>query len=482
MNKKKQTKKYKADGFFMSVSYDAISSGSYRDATNVKCNIVLMTPGVYNNDFFSEETLEEYVAPPLPIPVTWQHVSHKLSKDYKLYYDECVGNVFDVSHKENSVGICGVAVLNIPAMRRKVPDHLVDKLLEGDPLGVSIGIYANFEQIEYDGKIIDKVTDFFIDHVAILDQNDGACSLKDGCGINKEGEFMLKKARTPDYDGVEDVAWGSVKKNIGDYVKSYYKFSGEKEPETVSSRVKDMPISEKSWIASKTLLGDENATDSRDLVFFPVVNPATNKLNYNALLAVKSGRGQSADIAEDTLKTVIDKANFLLDKEFNKDFNNLETGDSEMKKEKNIETKEVEKDIETEIENEIDSEYKKEEVVDEKKDTQIAKEFSDEDYSFYKEMRNKKIAYLLEKVFNNEVTVEKSGLDKLSLVSLDKIANKILEFSSSSEKTVSVKKESADKEDVDYAKMMKKSDSGQAKEEDDKAPEMPKMPWLRKVS
>ena len=490
----KKFKKYKQEKFYVSMSYDGITYGSYEDPINVKCNITLMQPGIYNDDFFSKDVLEEYISPPLPIPMTWQHVSHNLYKDHELYCDECIGNVFDVSKKEYSEGICGTAVLNIPAMRRKVPDHLVNMLLDGEPLGVSIGIYGTFEPIEYGNKLVEKVIDFIIDHVAILDQNEGSCSLKDGCGINKddkkfkEKKFMLSKARTPAYDGTEEISWGDVKKTVGDYVKGYYKFSGTNEPDNIPTQVKDFPAAMKNWIASKTLLGDSNANNGRDLIFFPVVNPETDKLNYGALLAVKSGRGQSANIPENTLKTAIDKANYLLDNEFNKDFSSNKSGDKNMSDDKK-KVDDVTKDDDV-INDDKASFDKKDDVKDDKpvkKDVDKKNtEFSDEDIAFYKEMRKEKINFIIEKVFNNEMSAEKTGVDKLSLVVLDKIVNKFKEFEHQKDPvSPDDNKDTDDKkadfaDDVNYSRGMKKGDSGKSKDIDEKVPEMPKMPWLTK--
>jgi len=119
-------------------------------------------------------------------------------------------------------------------------------------------------------------------------------------------------ARTPSYSGKESTSWEGP--TLSDMIDGYVKHTGGDRPE--SSRVADLPGAVKSWIASKTLLGEASAEDTRNLMFFPVVNPSTDKLNENALRAVIGGRGAQADIPAAAKKSAQDKARALLEKEF----------------------------------------------------------------------------------------------------------------------------------------------------------------------
>ena len=127
---------------------------------------------------------------------------------------------------------------------------------------------------------------------------------------------ILDKSRTPSYDGTETISWGSVGKDLEEYLAGYYKHTGKKKEE--DSRVSALSSSAKRWIASKTLLGDPSAITIRDLIFFPVVNPSTNKLNAGALRAVLSGRGAQAAISSSAKDSSMKKADALLNKEFKK--------------------------------------------------------------------------------------------------------------------------------------------------------------------
>jgi len=141
--------------------------------------------------------------------------------------------------------------------------------------------------------------------------------IKENVDVNAElVDNILGTSRTPSYTGKESIDWGEVKKEIGDYVNGYFKATGKSKPEDFPGRVQDFPQAVKSWIASKSLLGDPKSDMAEDLLFFPVVNPNTNKLNEFALKAVISGRGAQADIPEAAKTSAQNKARDLLEKEF----------------------------------------------------------------------------------------------------------------------------------------------------------------------
>ena len=123
-------------------------------------------------------------------------------------------------------------------------------------------------------------------------------------------------ARRPSYEGTETVSWATVTTTFAAYRDGYYRHNGVTRPDEVPSRVQDAPAAMKTWIASKTLLGEASADNDRDLVFFPVVNAGTNKLNEGALRAVLGGRGAAADIPATALESARSQARRLLNSEF----------------------------------------------------------------------------------------------------------------------------------------------------------------------
>ena len=124
-------------------------------------------------------------------------------------------------------------------------------------------------------------------------------------------ELQLSEARNPEYDGTEESSWGDVSKDLTDWVDSL----GYDDVETVS----DLTENQKREVANHTLLGDPESDTWQGLSYFPVVNPNTGNLNRGALEAVRSGRGQAADIPESTYESAFTIAGRLLNEEFDSD-------------------------------------------------------------------------------------------------------------------------------------------------------------------
>lgn len=162
-------------------------------------------------------------------------------------------------------------------------------------------------------------------------------------GVATESK-ILSEARDPDYDGTETGDWGEVGKDMEDFLQQ-----APGDTEDVDS-VEDMDSDTKSWIASKSLLGEAGADTWDDLMFFPVVNPNTNNLNKNALVAVRSGRGQAADIPESTYNSADAKAKQLLEDEFDVEYEEEAAEEEETTEGEEEETEEKEEDTETDTE------------------------------------------------------------------------------------------------------------------------------------
>jgi len=188
----------------------------------------------------------------------------------------------------------------------------------------------------------------------------------------EKADDIRSEARTLVYDDTESEDWGDISKSMNDYIEGYWKFHPDAEREEVNS-VNEMPDAMKSWVASKSLLGNSEADTFKGLLFFPVVTPDTNKLNENALRAVISGRGSQVEISKEAKDSAMRKAYELLNDEFDANLEIPEDLKEESQKmdEKIKETKEA-----------ISSEYKEymetklEEIKEESK-TLISKETFD---------------------------------------------------------------------------------------------------------
>jgi hypothetical protein len=124
-------------------------------------------------------------------------------------------------------------------------------------------------------------------------------------------EMQLEESRTPQYNGTETKSWGDIPADTLTYWVDALGYEAE--------QVDDLTEDQKSEIAQHTLLGDPEADNVRSLRFFPVVNANTGKLNRGALEAVRSGRGQSADIPQSVYESAFSTAGRLLNENFNTD-------------------------------------------------------------------------------------------------------------------------------------------------------------------
>lgn len=185
---------------------------------------------------------------------------------------------------------------------------------EGNFIGIDSNIKGESNGQPYVGVWLWAVND----HLAALDeQSVGACSIEMGCGALRVSEgyaslrvAALSQARTPKYTGTETSSWSAP--SFSTYVKYLHPGAAGTGPRSVSQCSSDL----KQLIAAHSLLGDPNASNLRDLAFFPCVNPATGKLNEKALRAIISGRGSSADIDSKALESAQDMARRLLNSEF----------------------------------------------------------------------------------------------------------------------------------------------------------------------
>ncbi len=121
---------------------------------------------------------------------------------------------------------------------------------------------------------------------------------------------QLSQARRPEYSGTETTSWGDVPKTL-EYFTSELDIDGD--------TVDDLSQEDRQAIAQHTLLGDSDADTADELIYFPVVNPSTGDLNEGALEAVISGRGQSADIPDETYASADSVARSLLEEEFDRE-------------------------------------------------------------------------------------------------------------------------------------------------------------------
>ena len=163
------------------------------------------------------------------------------------------------------------------------------------------------------------------DHLALLPDGIGNCSVEDGCGAPRLNQ--RSNPREPEYSGKETIdeqSWGEVNKDLSNYVDGYFSNTDAERPDEEITQVEDLSQEAKNWIASKTMLGVSNADSVDELIYFPVVNPSTDNLSEGALRAVIGGRGEQADIESKTLTQTQAIARRLLEEEFDMAEENVE--------------------------------------------------------------------------------------------------------------------------------------------------------------
>lgn len=147
---------------------------------------------------------EEYFPPAWNgVPVTASHPTTEgggfLSANTpESILDWCIGRVFNAEVKEGK--LCAEAYIDIVDADRLVPG-LVAMLKAGKGIDVSTGYFADVEESsgELNGEAYQAIhRNLRPDHLAILPNEDGACSWEDGCGVRAN-----KKLRSNAMSGIK---------------------------------------------------------------------------------------------------------------------------------------------------------------------------------------------------------------------------------------------------------------------------------------
>jgi hypothetical protein len=269
---------------------------------------------------------------PLTLNHPTQNGAGTTANSPEMHQKSVLGRVFNAEWDGEAV--TAEAWFNIQKIREMggMAENALERVLNGDSVEVSTGYRASkLPSGEYDGESRNAVQgNLKPDHLAVLPNKEGKCSVASGCGVgapvanslivtnaemtDPDGtptvENVLSEARTPTYEGTETQSWGDVSKDLQAWTDAL---------DVDAESVADMTQAQKQTVADHTLLGDPEADTWRELRFFPVVNPNTGDLNRGALVSILGGRGAQADISEDSLSSARSVAEGLLDEEFETD-------------------------------------------------------------------------------------------------------------------------------------------------------------------
>jgi len=301
----------------------------FGDREYIVVPVVPLVTGVHNDLLYDDDANAKAAQAWNGVPVTMRHPGddnggYRSANDPRVLQECAVGRLYNVAWNAVEHKLVGELYLD-PDRLMSIAPLAMSYLTSGRPLEVSTGLWADevpgegdWNGEHYRARLINHVPD----HLALLPGEEGACNWQDGCGVRVN---VRSSARTPKFDGTESVSWAGVSTTFTAYRDAYYRRQGGR-PDEVPSRVADAPAAMRNWIAGKTLLGEGGADNERGLIFFPVVNPGTGKLNEGALRAVIGGRGSQANIPEQAKESAQRKARSLLNRHFDADLEVNEDG------------------------------------------------------------------------------------------------------------------------------------------------------------
>lgn len=308
------------------INISALIGARVRRETSMGINylvapVTLLKEGVHHGSggkiFYGADELAQYPEAWNGIPVPLDHprsgeafISANIPE---VLARQNIGRLYNVQFDGTDKKLKGEVWIDVERADQLCPE-LIQRIENNEQIEVSTGLFydTQYRPGWWNDEAYEGIArNMRPDHLAILMNAVGACSIADGCGIlaNVRGS-----ARTPAFTGTESTSWADVKTTFKAYRDAYYKTHAK--PDEMPSVVSDAPPALKSWIASKSLLGESDANNENDLIFFPVVNPGTGKLNEGALRAVISGRGSQANIPEAAKTSAQNKARSLLNKHF----------------------------------------------------------------------------------------------------------------------------------------------------------------------
>ncbi len=151
---------------------------------------IAVKEGVLNNIFYSADVLSAFANTWNGVPVP---VNHPMSSEGEAITANSIvcqntvniGRFYNVEWDSALLALKGEIWINIDKATKLGYTEIVERLEKGEVMEVSTGLYGNtveeagtFNNVSYDYTI----TDIRPDHLALLPNDIGACSIKDGCG------------------------------------------------------------------------------------------------------------------------------------------------------------------------------------------------------------------------------------------------------------------------------------------------------------
>jgi len=165
--------------------------------------IVALVEGVHSGSggsaYYSIAELEKTAGQWNGVPLTINHPTIRGDKVSAL--DPTIMKEWSVGTFENTFyeagKLKGEGWFNVEKLSQLSPEILV-KIKQGEEIEVSTGFFSKTDNMKgtWNGEEFEEsILDIIPDHLAILPHNEGACNLRDGCGIRDEGECVTCRLR-----------------------------------------------------------------------------------------------------------------------------------------------------------------------------------------------------------------------------------------------------------------------------------------------
>ena len=163
--------------------------------------VTMIVPGVLNGSegalYYPQDEVAKSVLAwnGMPIPITHPQVSgrHVSARHPDVFEQFGVGTIYNAHVQDGKLK--GLAYLSVASLQSKAPD-ILNRIVNGQKVELSTGLNLDLEKApegsEFQGKRFDFIArNYRPDHLAILVDEVGACSINDGCGVNVNSEQQL---------------------------------------------------------------------------------------------------------------------------------------------------------------------------------------------------------------------------------------------------------------------------------------------------
>lgn len=165
---------------------------NYTDFEGVKhmvIPVIMAQEGVMNRLFYPYEEFEGWANTwdGVPVPINHPEIEGVAvsARSPRIQELNSVGYVFNSKYEDKKLK--GEIYLNLEKVKKLNADYLIQSFESGEIMEVSTGLYSNVEMVS--GKYGDDEYDAIVrnirpDHLALLPNTVGACSIEDGCGAS----------------------------------------------------------------------------------------------------------------------------------------------------------------------------------------------------------------------------------------------------------------------------------------------------------